>query len=86
MIHCGAIVGSLVPKLFKRFLPTTVMAHFSGFHSNREFISAGTAAGVAAAFGAPLGGVLLSLEEVAGLWKGSHIWHMVRERKVRQLV
>lgn len=87
MIHCGAIVGSLVPKVFKRFLPDSLAAEFGGFHKAREFVSAGTAAGVAAAFGAPLGGVLLSLEEVAGLWKGAHVWHMVASfEEIRPLI
>ena len=43
---------------------------FPKYHQNeakkREVLSAATAAGVSVAFGAPVGGVLFSLEEVGG--------------------
>ncbi|BGP49381.1 chloride channel [Rhodotorula kratochvilovae] len=41
---------------------------------HREILSAAAAAGVSVAFGAPLGGVLFSLEEISTFFPGSTMW------------
>lgn len=40
----------------------------------REILSAASAAGVAVAFGAPIGGVLFSLEEVSYFFPAKVMW------------
>eukprot|EP00899_Mesostigma_viride_P022223 jgi/Mesvir1/3185/Mv16341-RA.2 len=58
-------------------LPMTPSPVHFDFHNDvdrRDFVTAGSAAGLAAAFGTPIGGVLFSLEEASSYWSKKVTW------------
>uniref|UniRef100_A0A8C1W1S8 Chloride channel protein n=1 Tax=Cyprinus carpio TaxID=7962 RepID=A0A8C1W1S8_CYPCA len=78
MIHSGAVVAAGVSQgrstsLKKDF---KIFEYFRRDTEKRDFVSAGAAAGVSAAFGAPVGGVLFSLEEGASFWNQLLTWRI----------
>ena len=70
MVHSGAVIAALVgtspwtADVTHRWLGIDMNNDFD----RRNFVSIGAAAGVAAAFHAPIGGILFSLEEVSSFW------------------
>uniref|UniRef100_F6TXL1 Chloride channel protein n=1 Tax=Callithrix jacchus TaxID=9483 RepID=F6TXL1_CALJA len=79
MIHSGSVVGAGLPQ-FQSISLRKIQFNFPYFRSDRDkrdFVSAGAAAGVAAAFGAPIGGTLFSLEEGSSFWNQGLTWKVL---------
>lgn len=78
MAHSGAVVAAGISQGKTRCWGVdTSFSKFSDFRNDREkrdFVACGAAAGVCSAFGAPIGGVLFSLEEGASYWSTKLTW------------
>lgn len=78
MIHIGALCGGGIsqfdPGPFGFSCP--LLQRFRNNADKRDFISAGAAAGIAAAFGAPIGGVLFVFEEVSSFFTVKLSWRI----------
>ncbi|KAG5007376.1 hypothetical protein JHK85_025918 [Glycine max] len=72
MVHTGACIASLLGQggSHKYHLTCTWLRYFKNDRDRRDMITCGAAAGVAAAFRAPVGGVLFALEEAASCASG----------------
>eukprot|EP00949_MAST-11_sp_MAST-11-sp1_P004310 g4310.t1 len=72
MVHLGAAMGKGVSQgRLRGSRLTCEWPFFKRFRTSkhrRDFISAGAAAGIASAFGAPVGGLLFAMEEVASFF------------------
>lgn len=75
LIQIGSIIAAVVSQgknaAFGFDISWTKFLDFRNDRQKREFITFGTAAGVASGFRAPIGGVLFALEEAASFWSKS---------------
>ncbi|KAK7264870.1 hypothetical protein RJT34_32483 [Clitoria ternatea] len=76
MVHTGAIVAALLGQGgSKRYgLTWKWLRFFKNDRDRRDLIICGSAAGIAAAFRAPVGGVLFAFEEMASWWRAALLW------------
>ncbi|OMP01132.1 Cystathionine beta-synthase, core [Corchorus olitorius] len=76
MVHTGACIASLIGQGGSRkyHLTWRGLRYFKNDRDRRDLITCGAAAGVAAAFRAPVGGVLFALEEAASWWRSALLW------------
>ncbi|CCL98708.1 uncharacterized protein FIBRA_00712 [Fibroporia radiculosa] len=65
-VHIASCIGNIVSRFFGKYENNEA--------KRREILSAASAAGVAVAFGAPIGGVLFSLEEVSYFFPAKVMW------------
>lgn len=76
MIHSGAVVAAGISQgkstTFKKDL--RIFKYFREDHEKRDFVAGGAASGVSAAFGAPIGGVLFSIEEGTSFFNQNLTW------------
>jgi chloride channel 3/4/5 len=66
LVHIGSCVGNIVSRVATKYETNEA--------KRREILSAACAAGVAVAFGAPIGGTLFSLEEVSYFFPPKVMW------------
>ncbi|CAM8979744.1 unnamed protein product [Rhodiola kirilowii] len=76
MVHTGACVASLLGQggSKKYGLTWRWLRFFKNDRDRRDLITCGAAAGIAASFHAPVGGLLFSLEEMASWWRSALLW------------
>ena len=77
-MHTGACIASLLGQggSTKYHLNSRWPQLFKSDRDRRDLVTCGCAAGVAAAFRAPVGGVLFALEEVTSWWRSQLMWRV----------
>ncbi|KAF9115074.1 hypothetical protein BGX27_008997 [Mortierella sp. AM989] len=67
LLHISCCIGNILPRIFPKFKRNEAKM--------REIISAAASAGISVAFGAPIGGVVFSLEEMSYYFSSDTMWH-----------
>ncbi|XP_031483724.1 putative chloride channel-like protein CLC-g [Nymphaea colorata] len=76
LVHTGACISALLGQggSKKYGLTCRWIRQFKNDRDRRDFVTCGCAAGIAAAFRAPVGGVLFSIEELSSWWRSALLW------------
>ncbi|XP_074572229.1 putative chloride channel-like protein CLC-g isoform X1 [Curcuma longa] len=76
MVHIGACVGAIVGQggSQKYGMTWRWLRYFKNDRDRRDLVTCGAAAGIAAAFRAPVGGVLFALESLCSWWRSALLW------------
>ncbi|EEC71893.1 hypothetical protein OsI_04638 [Oryza sativa Indica Group] len=88
MVHTGACVASFLGQGGSRKYGFTWnwLRYFKNDLDRRDLITCGAAAGVTAAFRAPVGGVLFALEEATSWWRSALLWRTFSTTAVAAMV
>ncbi|KAL5258787.1 hypothetical protein ACHWQZ_G009296 [Mnemiopsis leidyi] len=76
MIALGGLIGASVSQFKSKVLNIDIalFKRLRNSEDRRNFLTAGAGAGVSAAFGAPVGGLLFAMEEVSSFWSDKLGW------------
>jgi chloride channel 3/4/5 len=81
-VHVACSFGNVVARMFRRYDQSHCMSALFSLSSDlihlakmREIVTASSAAGVAVAFGSPIGGVLFAIEEMNQTFSARTMWH-----------
>ncbi|KAH7518890.1 chloride channel protein CLC-b [Ziziphus jujuba] len=76
LVHIGSCIASLLGQggPDNHRIKWRWLRYFNNDRDRRDLITCGASSGVCAAFRAPVGGVLFSLEEVATWWRSALLW------------
>ncbi|GMH04567.1 hypothetical protein Nepgr_006407 [Nepenthes gracilis] len=76
MVHAGASLAALMGQggSKKYGLTWKWLHYFKNDRDRRDLVTCGSAAGIAAAFRAPVGGLLFAFEEMASWWRSALLW------------
>ncbi|KAK5794031.1 hypothetical protein PVK06_035222 [Gossypium arboreum] len=78
LVHTGTCIASLLGQggSTKYHISSRWLQGFKSDRDRHNLVTCGCAAGVAAAFRAPVGGVLFALEEVTSWWRSQLMWRV----------
>ncbi|KAG2496165.1 hypothetical protein HYH03_005767 [Edaphochlamys debaryana] len=73
-VHAGSAIAAIISQGGSGSTRLAWMRNFWNDRDRYDLVACGAAAGVAAAFRSPVGGVLFALEEMTSWWKNQMLW------------